>query len=323
MSLLRLFVAVTLGVAGLSTAQAREFTCESQDRRRAECAAPERGAIRLQRQLSKTDCVEGRTWGQTGSGVYVSGGCRAVFYVEGRGAVHSAPGRDRDTQRDRGLPSTFGSPQSGRRSSYGHGDVVGERQVVAQNTLVERGYELLGSVDGPDRRWTYFYTPDRRQCLQAVIYQGRVSQIDAVGQSQCRRGDLTVWGAGSAQRAADGYRDDRPDSRYDERRDGRYEERGYDDRGYDPGYDDRRHDDRYDNRSGYNDHYRYEDLIGARASSAEADLQARGYRYRRTDSGRRSDYVYYESADRRQCLRATLRDGRYVDIVERDRSDCR
>ena len=328
----------TIAALLCTTAQAAEFTCESQDKRRAECSAPDRGTIRLVRQLSKTRCVEGQTWGQTGSGVYVSGGCRAVFDVDSRGGS-GRPDRqgepqvirnELDHQRDRGLPEPGRDSRSERRGPTGHADMVGERAIDAQNQLVSRGYQLLGSRDGSDRRWTYFRTPDGRQCIQALVIKGRVNRFDTVSQNECARGDLTVWGAGSAESAResyenrnrpanDRYADDRyPDSerrgdrgddryrhdddRYRDERDDRYREDDYRDRRYERGYD---------------------DLIGERASSAERSLESRGYRYVRTVEGRRSDYVYYESSDRRQCLRATVEDGRYRDITERDRSDCR
>jgi hypothetical protein len=38
----------------------------------------------ISRQISKTPCVEGRTWGFNRAGVWVDGGCEAVFTVERR-----------------------------------------------------------------------------------------------------------------------------------------------------------------------------------------------------------------------------------------------
>ena len=42
------------------------------------------GSVRVERQLSKTRCVEGRTWGWNRAGVWVDGGCEAVFRVDRR-----------------------------------------------------------------------------------------------------------------------------------------------------------------------------------------------------------------------------------------------
>ena len=53
--------------------------CESRDRRQQVCAAGFRGRATLVRQLSDTACVEGRTWGQRGGDIWVSGGCRGEF----------------------------------------------------------------------------------------------------------------------------------------------------------------------------------------------------------------------------------------------------
>ncbi|MCC7632532.1 DUF3011 domain-containing protein [Stenotrophomonas rhizophila] len=57
--------------------------CESQKNRNQTCNTGWRSA-RLSRQISGTQCVEGRNWGSRNGTVWVSGGCRAEF-VEGRG----------------------------------------------------------------------------------------------------------------------------------------------------------------------------------------------------------------------------------------------
>lgn len=57
--------------------------CESIDGEYNECDIGVRGRVQLSRQLSGAPCVEGRTWGQRGDQVWVSGGCRAEFTVGG------------------------------------------------------------------------------------------------------------------------------------------------------------------------------------------------------------------------------------------------
>ncbi len=57
--------------------------CESNDNRQRVCNTGWRSA-NLVRQLSKTQCIEGRNWGSSNGNVWVSGGCRAEF-AEGRG----------------------------------------------------------------------------------------------------------------------------------------------------------------------------------------------------------------------------------------------
>ena len=59
--------------------------CESRDYRQVYCDIDARNGVRIVNQLSDTACIEGRTWGWDRRGVWVSGGCRAEFEVEGRG----------------------------------------------------------------------------------------------------------------------------------------------------------------------------------------------------------------------------------------------
>ena len=61
----------------------REIRCESDYGRRHVCSWDGWGRVALSRQLSKTACIEGRTWGRDGrNSVWVSNGCRADFIIE-------------------------------------------------------------------------------------------------------------------------------------------------------------------------------------------------------------------------------------------------
>lgn len=90
--------------------------CESNDGRVRHCAIHGRGRVMLTRQLSRTACIEGRTWGQDGRSVWVSNGCRAEFRV-GRGGWGHAPGADY------GNPGYgYGQPRYGYgQPGYGYG----------------------------------------------------------------------------------------------------------------------------------------------------------------------------------------------------------
>ncbi|HZH44571.1 MAG TPA: DUF3011 domain-containing protein [Lysobacter sp.] len=65
----------------------RILRCESNDGRSQFCPADTRGGVRLARQVSDTPCVEGRSWGVRGDGIWVSHGCRGDF-VLGYGGPH-------------------------------------------------------------------------------------------------------------------------------------------------------------------------------------------------------------------------------------------
>lgn len=64
---------------------ANTFRCESRDGRRTFCGSPTGGRVVLVRQISSSPCIRNQTWGNDGRGVWVSGGCRAVFAADRRG----------------------------------------------------------------------------------------------------------------------------------------------------------------------------------------------------------------------------------------------
>lgn len=57
----------------------RMITCSSNNGGRNYCAADTRGGVRLTHQRSGSPCIQGRTWGFDGSGIWVDRGCRADF----------------------------------------------------------------------------------------------------------------------------------------------------------------------------------------------------------------------------------------------------
>jgi hypothetical protein len=59
----------------------RTVRCESTNSRRTTCRVDTQGGVRIARQISHTDCLEGRTWGANSSGIWVSNGCRADFAI--------------------------------------------------------------------------------------------------------------------------------------------------------------------------------------------------------------------------------------------------
>lgn len=53
--------------------------CESGEGRQQFCPADTRGGVQLSRQLSRTPCVEGTSWGVQRGGIWVDRGCRGEF----------------------------------------------------------------------------------------------------------------------------------------------------------------------------------------------------------------------------------------------------
>ena len=77
MHVMLLGVLTAAGFAGVASAE--QVTCASNDGKYRECPLDGGGDIVMKTQLSKTDCVKNQTWGETADGVYVKGGCRAIF----------------------------------------------------------------------------------------------------------------------------------------------------------------------------------------------------------------------------------------------------
>lgn len=76
---------VVTSVAPLTSAQYGRDTiqCSSVGSRPATCAVPWRDAV-LVRQTSRSECVEGRTWGSRRGQIWVDRGCAGVFAAAGR-----------------------------------------------------------------------------------------------------------------------------------------------------------------------------------------------------------------------------------------------
>lgn len=62
----------------------QDVRCESIDGRTQWCRADTRYGVRLERQLSRSACVQGRSWGHDQRGIWVSQGCRATFELGDR-----------------------------------------------------------------------------------------------------------------------------------------------------------------------------------------------------------------------------------------------
>lgn len=87
----------------------RTLRCGSEDGRWKHCSADTRGDVDLVRQLSRSPCIRGQSWGVDHTGVWVNGGCRAEFRTGGRDAYvpPASPTRFRCESED-GKPRTCG-----------------------------------------------------------------------------------------------------------------------------------------------------------------------------------------------------------------------
>lgn len=128
--------------------------CESRDNRSRTCpmSVGRNNGIRLVRQLSDTPCIEGRNWGVSRNGVWVSGGCRAEFVVS-RGRGRERPPGDLGNIRPPGDLGN-GYPPGGRVHRQGNDEGPPPGVIVDERSGRNRGPRQVdlpppGVIAGP------------------------------------------------------------------------------------------------------------------------------------------------------------------------------
>lgn len=83
-------IGLVAGVAGLASSQTQAqpyagpgavFVCKSENYQQNYCGADTRFGVTMTRQISRSACIRGRTWGFDGRGVWVTQGCEAEFMI--------------------------------------------------------------------------------------------------------------------------------------------------------------------------------------------------------------------------------------------------
>ena len=111
------------------------LTCSSDDMRMHFCPIPNRGQVRMVRQRSDAQCVEGQTWGVRGGQVWVDRGCRADFeVVQGEGG-HRDWDRDHHGDWDR---DHHGDRDHDRDRDWDHGANNSARTVTCSSDDMHR-----------------------------------------------------------------------------------------------------------------------------------------------------------------------------------------
>jgi hypothetical protein len=252
----------------------------------------------------------------------------------------------RDCNRGSGAPAQPTPPAD-------NSDLVRQAEDYSARELPRRGYVLTHSAAAGSGYFQYWWNPQREQCLRVAVNGGRVSQTITTDEHDCNQtvsgskgpskgAQVAIAAAAIAGVAVLAHKshEAQKDRAEQAPQDVAEFERGYRDALYAQGYHN------YSNRPDYSDGYnkgsekraaetRYRstqgqhsgyagyvsvnDLVGARGSSADGELRARGFvdKGGYQQSGRA--YSMWWNARTRQCLNMTVRDGRvehFESIVE-------
>ena len=194
-------------------------------------------------------------------------------------------------------------------------DLIGIRASSGEDAMQERGYVYIDYGRMENATWSYWWNGSRRACVGVVTSNGRYERIASVASSDCNQhvsghddddnegaaiaiGAAALIGALVLAHKSHHHDDDEHRNTVDEEAEF---ERGYRDgqfhhdfnnynnssdyqEGYDAGMTERSHESSYQhhnhqqhNPHGYTGRVSYDDLIGARASSADTAMNSRGF----------------------------------------------
>lgn len=238
-------------------------------------------------------------------------------------------------------------------------DLVGARGPGGEDALQQRGYTHIKTEKGDDRAWSYWWNASRKQCLSIVVMDGRFDTITDSPAVDCNQkasanSTATAVAAGVAAAALIGalalshkshnhdgnehYDDDKSEAAYERGyRDGLYNQsyHNYDRsdpyaRGYEAGVQQRSHETSYrddhhaGNSAGYRASVDVSDLNGIRASSADSEMQNRGFANVDGLKSGTTSYTIWYNRQTRQCAQMGVADGRVVNLVDTHKSpNCR
>ena len=177
-------------------------------------------------------------------------------------------------------------------------DLVGARASGGETQLINRGYKFINTEKGTDRSWSNWYKERNNTCVSVVTFDGRYNSITETPTVDCNqtaksKENHTVAIAAAAVAlgaiAAVAVHEHDKDKKHDQ------------------------------NSSVSND---INDLVGARASSAETTLESRGYYNVKGNSGRYSKENLWWNPQKKECLGVATYDGRIDSINKLSASEC-
>ena len=233
-------------------------------------------------------------------------------------------------------------------------DLIGARASSGERALQQRGYVLTDYGRSEGMTWNYWWNASRRACVGVATSNGRYERIASVSSHDCNQdtghhedgmsdgakvaiGAAAILGAIAMAHKSHHHEDNRHhddvnrEAEFDRGyRDGEYSHsyNNYNDTqdyrdGYQQGADSREHHSSYrhhdsdnHNRYGYSSSQSFDDLVGARASSADNALRDRGFQDVDGFKTGSTSYTIWWNGRTRQCLQMATADGRADSIVD-------
>jgi hypothetical protein len=269
-----------------------------------------------------------------------------VQHANMQGRAPEAPGRSRA----RGLTAVVAvalavAPLPGQGQPVGFSDLVGQGDDYAAKELGWRGYVLTHSDSRDGSTWQYWWNASRKECARLAVSRGRVADVRTTDEHDCDQrsssgsqglsdgAKVAIAAAailGVAALAHKSHENDRNRASQSPQDVAEFE-RGYRDGMYHQGYHN------YNNRPEYRDGYEQgagkrsaetsyrspqgghagyapyvnlQDLVGARASSADSDLRSRGFTDKGGYKASGRAYATWWNERTRQCVQSVTSDGR-------------
>jgi hypothetical protein len=143
------------------------ITCESRGNARNECyvANLDESSVTMDRKLSDSPCVQGRSWGTSNDNIWVSQGCRATFaYVRGGGN------------------DNYGNNNNYGGGNYGNASMSSMKNACIQRAsdewaVTESNLEIAGSNRLDNGQWEFVVRSKRTSGSCYVDSNGRVRKL--------------------------------------------------------------------------------------------------------------------------------------------------
>jgi hypothetical protein len=221
--------------------------------------------------------------------------------------------------------------------------------------LRSRGYVLVHSDQHDRKTWQYWWRDHSNTCVKARAVAGKYDELTTTASTDCGQyheaatkgsaaagiaiGAAALLGVAalahqSHERDEKHGNDSRSVAEFDRGyRDGKHHERyhnynkteAYSD-GYNAGQRERDEETHYRPRDGYHSAYHpyvsVDDLVGAKASSADSELRARGFRDMGGYKQDGKSHVTWYNARSRQCVDVVTKEGRIHRIGAIDEGNC-